>query len=264
MNKIQTFQEFLTTQSIEVPVFTFVVNLLLTALLCFILSRIYIRYGSSLSNRRMFARNFVLIGMTTMVIITIVKSSLALSLGLVGALSIVRFRAAIKEPEELSYLFLTIAIGLGLGADQRIITLAALFIICGLIMFYYYVIQRIGTELFWISKCLFDAGRMECCRDEASLHERMYGLGQSNFFEADISVQEIKEKINSSGVNAGAKKYSNLLWEDPDLKESNKKVKKIVIHGFGLEMPTPKIILRFKQGKLISWRHTGESEFKWH
>ena len=40
----------------------------------------------------------------------IVKSSLALSLGLVGALSIVRFRAAIKEPEELVYLFLIIAI----------------------------------------------------------------------------------------------------------------------------------------------------------
>jgi uncharacterized membrane protein YhiD involved in acid resistance len=53
-----------------------------------------------------------------MVIITIVKSSLALSLGLVGALSIVRFRAAIKEPEELAYLFMAIAIGLGFGADQ--------------------------------------------------------------------------------------------------------------------------------------------------
>ena len=43
--------------------------------------------------------------MTTMVVITIVKSSLALSLGLVGALSIVRFRAAIKEPEELAFYF---------------------------------------------------------------------------------------------------------------------------------------------------------------
>ena len=55
--------------------------------------------------------------MTTMLIITVVKSSLALSLGLVGALSIVRFRAAIKEPEELAYLFLTIAIGLALGRE---------------------------------------------------------------------------------------------------------------------------------------------------
>ena len=58
-------------------------------------------------------------------IITVVKSSLALSLGLVGALSIVRFRTPIKEPEELAYLFIAIAMGLGLGADQRVPTLVA-------------------------------------------------------------------------------------------------------------------------------------------
>ena len=71
----------------------------------------------------MFASNFELIAVTTMIIITIVKSSLALSLGLVGALSIVRFRAAIKEPQELAYIFFTIAIGLGLGANQRLVTI---------------------------------------------------------------------------------------------------------------------------------------------
>jgi uncharacterized membrane protein YhiD involved in acid resistance len=53
-------------------------------------------------------------------IISVVKSSLALSLGLVGALSIVRFRTPIKEPEELAYLFMAIAMGLGLGADQTV------------------------------------------------------------------------------------------------------------------------------------------------
>ena len=90
---------------------------------------IYIKYGGALSNRRMFSKNFIILGMTTMLIITIVKSSLALSLGLVGALSIVRFRAAIKEPEELAYLFLIIAVGLGFGADQKIITIIAFLII---------------------------------------------------------------------------------------------------------------------------------------
>ena len=59
--------------------------------------------------------------------IVIIKNSLALSLGLVGALSIVRFRAAIKEPEELVYLFLVIAIGLGCGAGQiKVITVGIL------------------------------------------------------------------------------------------------------------------------------------------
>ena len=55
-------------------------------------------------------------------IISIIKSSIALSLGLVGALSIVRFRTPIKESEELIYLFTAIAIGLGLGAGYLIIT----------------------------------------------------------------------------------------------------------------------------------------------
>jgi hypothetical protein len=66
----------------------------------------------------------------------IVKSSLALSLGLVGALSIVRFRAAIKEPEELVYLFLVIAIGLGCGANQLIITTVGIIFALILIVIY--------------------------------------------------------------------------------------------------------------------------------
>ena len=62
---------------------------------------VYAKYGNSLSNRKKLMQTFVLISVTVMLVISIVKSSLALSLGLVGALSIVRFRAAIKEPEEL-------------------------------------------------------------------------------------------------------------------------------------------------------------------
>ncbi len=134
MTKFQTFQEFLATQSISVPILDFVVNLLLAGALCYLLSCLYVRWGASLSDRKRFARNFVLVGMTTMVIITIVKSSLALSLGLVGALSIVRFRSAIKEPEELAYLFLTIAVGLGFGAGQRMITVVGFGIICSLLV----------------------------------------------------------------------------------------------------------------------------------
>ncbi|MDD5633655.1 MAG: DUF4956 domain-containing protein [Candidatus Omnitrophica bacterium] len=135
MNKFQAFQKFAAAESAQIPVLGFVFNLFLAALLSFLLARVYVAYGTSLSNRRMFARNFVMITMTTLLVIAIVKSSLALSLGLVGALSIVRFRAAIKEPEELAYLFLAIAIGLGFGADQRVITVVAVFIIvCVLIL----------------------------------------------------------------------------------------------------------------------------------
>jgi len=119
----QSFEEFLAVQAPTISPWEFLINLILTAILAYILGVIYSRFGNTLSNKKMFASNFELIAITTMVIITIVKSSLALSLGLVGALSIVRFRAAIKEPQELAYIFFTIAIGLGLGANQRLVTL---------------------------------------------------------------------------------------------------------------------------------------------
>lgn len=134
MNKTDTFEQFLATQSVQVPVLSFIINLFLAGMLAWLLSLIYTRYGNAISNRALFSRNLVLLTMTTMVVITIVKSSLALSLGLVGALSIVRFRAAIKEPEELVYLFLAISIGLGMGADQLVITITSFIMISAVII----------------------------------------------------------------------------------------------------------------------------------
>ena len=111
------------------------VNLILGLIMSVILSIYYVKYGRSFSNRRKFAPILPMLSLITLLVISIVKSSLALSLGLVGALSIVRFRTAIKEPEELIYLFFAIAIGLGMGADQRIPTLVAFsFILIGLLI----------------------------------------------------------------------------------------------------------------------------------
>jgi len=114
---------FLTQTQSPVAVFSFFFTLVLCGITAYVVKEIYTRFGSALSNRRGFGNIFVPLALTTMIIITIVKSSLALSLGLVGALSIVRFRAAIKEPEELVYLFICIAIGLGFGANQVTITI---------------------------------------------------------------------------------------------------------------------------------------------
>jgi Domain of unknown function (DUF4956) len=84
-----------------------------------------LKFGPELANRDELGGVLPFILLTTVLIITVVKSSLALSLGLVGALSIVRFRTPIKEPEELAYLFIAIALGLGLGANQLVATVVA-------------------------------------------------------------------------------------------------------------------------------------------
>ena len=124
-NRWNLFQKFLITQEQQISVTDFLINSAVIIVLAVILEYTYIKCARTISNRKQFAGVFLLIAFTTMLIITIVKSSLALSLGLVGALSIVRFRAAIKEPEELAYLFFAISVGLGLGANQTVVVVVA-------------------------------------------------------------------------------------------------------------------------------------------
>jgi hypothetical protein len=89
------------------------------------------RFGVSVSDSDAVSRVFPLLIVITTATIAVIKSSLALSLGLVGALSIVRFRSAIKEPEELVYLFLCVAIGLALGAELPTLALVLLVVASG-------------------------------------------------------------------------------------------------------------------------------------
>ena len=118
--------KFFNNEAIQIDLTIFLISLITVAFLCFLIQQFYIQFSSTLSNRFSFSKIFIILGVTTCIVIMIVKNSLALSLGLVGALSIVRFRAAIKEPEELVYLFLVIAAGLGCGAGQLKITIAGI------------------------------------------------------------------------------------------------------------------------------------------
>ena len=95
-----------------------IIAITLSYILNYALGKVYLRCSDSLSNKYAFSRLFPIISAATCLIIFVVKSSLALSLGLVGALSIVRFRTAIKDPEELIFLFISIALGLASGAGQ--------------------------------------------------------------------------------------------------------------------------------------------------
>tara|TARA_Y100001935_G_C17137920_1_gene423965 strand:+ start:93 stop:779 length:687 start_codon:yes stop_codon:yes gene_type:complete len=115
--------------NVELDLTLLILNLAIGLIISLILRFHYRKYGSTITNRDEFSNIFPFITLTTTLIISIVKSSLALSLGLVGALSIVRFRTPIKEPEELAYLFICIAAGLGYGANQTVATTVAIIFI---------------------------------------------------------------------------------------------------------------------------------------
>ena len=121
--------DLLQTQNEVFSLSSFFINFFCGMVLSLLIRYHYTKFGSTITNRNDFANIFPFITLTTILIISVVKSSLALSLGLVGALSIVRFRTPIKEPEELAYLFLCIATGLGLGANQTVVTILAVILI---------------------------------------------------------------------------------------------------------------------------------------
>jgi len=98
------------------------VDFILCVVMSFVLRNFYVRRSFSLTGKMHIVSIIPILATVVFLVILVVKSSLALSLGLVGALSIVRFRTPIKEPEELVYLFLAIAIGLGYAAGQTLLT----------------------------------------------------------------------------------------------------------------------------------------------
>ena len=105
--------ELYNQESLSNEYFLIFINYILLVICSFILKVLYENKSSSLSGKFHVGIVIPILSQITFLIILIVKSSLALSLGLIGALSIVRFRTPIKEPEELIYLFFSIAIGIG-------------------------------------------------------------------------------------------------------------------------------------------------------
>ena len=195
------------------------INLGVGAILAFVVRWHYCRFGSALSNREELGKVFPLIILTTILIITIVKSSLALSLGLVGALSIVRFRTPIKEPEELAYLFVSIAIGLGLGAAQTIPTLAAVGVILLVVGVFKArrqesVSKRMYLSIDWSTSDQSESPQLQALNELISNHATTCDLRRldrrSGAFDATYFV-DIKDVSGLSGLaDEIAQKYSNI------------------------------------------------------
>ena len=111
---------------------------LLTALIMGIL--IYFVYRKFYTGV-IFSRSFAvtLVGMTvlTAMVTLAISSNIVISLGMVGALSIVRFRTAIKDPMDLLYLFWAITTGITSGAQMYLLVLVAAVVMIVMIVFFY-------------------------------------------------------------------------------------------------------------------------------
>ena len=134
--EIEKILQFYNQENLSNDIPTVILNYVFCVLCSFALKIIYENKSTSLSGKFHIGIVIPILTQITFFIILIVKSSLALSLGLIGALSIVRFRTPIKEPEELVYLFFSIAIGIGFGAGQTLIS-SVIFILIAVTIYFF-------------------------------------------------------------------------------------------------------------------------------
>lgn len=82
-----------------------------------------------------FGLTLVLMTLITTPVVMCIRESIQLSMGMVGALSIVRFRTAVKDPLDTAYMFWALTMGILLGAGQFFLAAVAVVCIAGLIIF---------------------------------------------------------------------------------------------------------------------------------
>lgn len=132
--------------------FSVVDTVISLALACAIGLFIYYIYKKTYSGvlfSRSFGISLVALAMISTFVILAVTSNVVLSLGMVGALSIVRFRTAVKDPLDIVYLFWTIGVGIVLGACMYPLAIIGSLIVGG-ILYLFSIKQKSGDAYILI------------------------------------------------------------------------------------------------------------------
>lgn len=115
MKKEDIFK-FILESNLSISKWQILISLLIALLIGLFIYFIYRVTYTGTTYSKNFGQSLVLMTIITTVIMTTIQSNLALSLGMVGSLSIIRFRTAIKEPRDIVFVFWSISAGVSCGA----------------------------------------------------------------------------------------------------------------------------------------------------
>ncbi|WP_024796686.1 DUF4956 domain-containing protein [Tomitella biformata] len=114
--------------------FDIVISLTLSFILSAIIGWVYRYTHKGVSYSQSYVQTLVVVGMVVALIMLVVGSNIARAFALVGALSVVRFRNAIKETRDVAFIFLVMAIGMTTGTRFYLLAIAATIAICAVLV----------------------------------------------------------------------------------------------------------------------------------
>ena len=186
--------KYLIENNVGISVTQILISMCITVLLSMFIYWVYKKTYSGVMYSKNFNITIMLISTVTSMVMMIIGSNLALSLGMVGALSIIRFRSAIKDPKDIGFLFWGIAVGLSTGTGIYIIGIIGSIFIAFLLFIFDRGIYNDNCYLLIVKGNDINFDKIESIIKE---HTSKFNLKMKN--SADISTEatyEIKLKRN--------------------------------------------------------------------
>jgi hypothetical protein len=144
-------------------------SMVVTTLLCFMLTQVYRYTHRGTSYSQSFMVTMFLMAVTTSVVMMIIGSNIARAFSLVGALSIIRFRTAMKDPRDTGYLFAAMIAGMGCGTQFYMPSIALTLFVSVLMLAVHYMDYGVKARLESILRITFADNEGEHAKIEHEL-----------------------------------------------------------------------------------------------
>lgn len=153
--------EALSEMQVKMPIQTVFLILVIAFIVAMIIYLTYKHTYSGVMYNPRFNVSLVMITMITTIVMVVIGSNISVSLGMVGALSIIRFRTAVKDPRDTAFIFWGVVSGLACGTQNYTIVLAGSVVICLVLFIFKKIVSGEDKYLLIIKGSDFDIKEIE-------------------------------------------------------------------------------------------------------
>lgn len=205
--------EALEQMQVKMPIETVFLILVIAFVVAFIIYLTYKNTYTGVMYNPRFNVSLIMITMVTTIVMVVIGSNISVSLGMVGALSIIRFRTAVKDPRDTAFIFWGVVSGLACGTQNYTIVLAGSVVIC-LVLFgfkrviagddkYLLIVKGNEFDIDFVEKLLEKKTKYFACKGKYvkdNSIELIYDIRLKNKKD-DSLINNLKENIGIDVVN---------------------------------------------------------------
>lgn len=193
--------EALSEMQVKMPIQTVFLILVIAFIVAMIIYLTYKHTYSGVMYNPRFNVSLVMITMITTIVMVVIGSNISVSLGMVGALSIIRFRTAVKDPRDTAFIFWGVVSGLACGTQNYTIVIAGSVVICLVLFLFKKVVKGEDKYLLIVKGKDLDINEIEKIIDKKTKYYTCKGKYIKNSNCEFIYDVKLKDKKDDGIIN---------------------------------------------------------------